>query len=209
MTLRALPTTLLLFGSLSLAPCSGLAASPKARNAKPAASAKSSATVPSAAKPSAAAKSTSTGKSEHHSSAKSATPKSASGKSVTAKSPTARSTGKSSGSKSGTNKRGASGSRGSHAPGQKAPTPERITEIQQALAKNGAFPNDPSGKWDENTADAMRKFQASHGLNPTGKLDALTLRQLGLGSATAGLAPPSPPLKTSSASTLPADMQPQ
>jgi len=39
----------------------------------------------------------------------------------------------------------------------------------------------------------MRKFQASKGLNPTGKLDALTLQKLGLGSETAGLAAPTPP----------------
>jgi hypothetical protein len=67
----------------------------------------------------------------------------------------------------------------------------------------------PSGKWDDNTVESMRKFQAAHGLNPSGKLDALTLRQLGLGSATAGLAAPSPTVKTSSAATLPADMQQQ
>jgi peptidoglycan hydrolase-like protein with peptidoglycan-binding domain len=39
----------------------------------------------------------------------------------------------------------------------------------------------------------MRKFQASHGLNPTGRLDALTLQKLGLGSQTAGVAAPTPP----------------
>jgi peptidoglycan hydrolase-like protein with peptidoglycan-binding domain len=73
-----------------------------------------------------------------------------------------------------------------------APTPERISEIQTALAKNGALDGSPTGKWDESTTEAMRKYQAAHGLNPTGKLDALTLRQLGLGSSTAGLAPPTP-----------------
>ena len=87
-----------------------------------------------------------------------------------------------------------------------APTPERITEIQQALAKNGAMNDAPSGKWDTSTTDAMRKFQAAHGLNPSGKLDAQTLRHLGLGSATAGVAPPTPGVRTSSAA-LPADIQ--
>jgi len=90
--------------------------------------------------------------------------------------------------------------------GQMAPTPERISEIQQALAKNGAFAGEPSGKWDDSTADAMRKFQAAHGLNPSGKLDALTLNQLGLGSSTAGVARPTPVVRTSS-SALPADIQ--
>jgi peptidoglycan hydrolase-like protein with peptidoglycan-binding domain len=77
--------------------------------------------------------------------------------------------------------------------GQAAPTPERINEIQAALAKNGAYEGAPSGKWDDSTADAMRKFQASHGLNPSGKLDAPTLQKLGLGSETAGVAAPTPP----------------
>jgi len=77
--------------------------------------------------------------------------------------------------------------------GQAAPTPERINEIQTALAKKGAYDGEPSGKWDDSTADAMRKFQASHGLNPSGKLDAPTLQKLGLGSETAGVAAPTPP----------------
>jgi peptidoglycan hydrolase-like protein with peptidoglycan-binding domain len=42
----------------------------------------------------------------------------------------------------------------------------------------------------------MRKFQETHGLNPTGKLDAKTLQQLGLGSRTAGAAPPLPPISS-------------
>ena len=76
--------------------------------------------------------------------------------------------------------------------GQKEPTPDRISEIQQALAKGGSYAGTPSGKWDESTQDALRKFQESHGLNPTGKLDARSLQQLGLGSQTAGIAPPLP-----------------
>jgi peptidoglycan hydrolase-like protein with peptidoglycan-binding domain len=76
--------------------------------------------------------------------------------------------------------------------GQKAPTPDRISEIQQALAKDGSYSGKANGKWDESTVDAMRKFQESHGLTPTGKLDAKTLQQLGLGSGIAGAAPPLP-----------------
>ncbi|HXX99639.1 MAG TPA: peptidoglycan-binding domain-containing protein [Candidatus Limnocylindrales bacterium] len=83
--------------------------------------------------------------------------------------------------------------RGKRVKGQSAPTPERISEIQDALARNGAFAGTPTGKWDGSTVAAMRKFQASKGLNPTGKLDALTLQKLGLGSETAGLAAPTPP----------------
>ena len=81
--------------------------------------------------------------------------------------------------------------------GQKAPTPDRISEIQQALAKDGSFAGKPNGKWDDSTIEATRKFQEAHGLNPTGKLDAKTLQQLGLGSQTAGAAPPMPPVSSS------------
>jgi len=86
---------------------------------------------------------------------------------------------------------------------QKAPTPERITEIQQALAKNGAYTKNPNGKWDDSTVDAMKRFQESHGLNPTGKLDARTLQQLGLGSSTAGVAAPTPPVSSSAVKPAP------
>lgn len=78
-------------------------------------------------------------------------------------------------------------------PGQKAPTSDRVIEIQSALAKDGSFAGTADGKWDDETAAAMRKFQASHGLNPTGRLDARTLQKLGLGSQTAGVAAPTPP----------------
>jgi peptidoglycan hydrolase-like protein with peptidoglycan-binding domain len=87
--------------------------------------------------------------------------------------------------------------------GQTAPAPERISEIQQALAKDGSFTGTPNGKWDDSTAEAMRKFQGSHGLNPSGKLDALTLQKLGLGSQTAGVAAPMPPIASSRIGTKP------
>ena len=87
--------------------------------------------------------------------------------------------------------------------GQKAPTPDRISEIQQALAKDGSLAGAPNGKWDGATVEATKKFQEAHGLNPTGKLDAKTLQRLGLGSQTAGAAPPLPPI-SSLALTAPA-----
>lgn len=87
--------------------------------------------------------------------------------------------------------------------GQKVPTPDRISEIQQALAKDGSFAGAPNGKWDGATIEATKKFQEAHGLNPTGKLDAKTLQRLGLGSQTAGAAPPLPPI-SSLALTAPA-----
>lgn len=87
--------------------------------------------------------------------------------------------------------------------GQKAPAPDRISEIQTALAKDGSFAGQPNGKWDATTVDAMKRFQGAHGLNPSGKLDAKTLQKLGLGSQTAGLAAPMPPVSSSSLATSP------
>ena len=97
--------------------------------------------------------------------------------------------------------------RGRRERGQKAPTPERISEIQQALAKDGSYAGRPTGKWDGATIEATRKFQSAHGLNPTGKLDAPTLQKLGLGSETAGVAAPLPPASGAS-STSPTNRQP-
>ena len=87
--------------------------------------------------------------------------------------------------------------------GQKVPSSDRISEIQQALAKDGSFAGTPNGKWDASTVEAMKKFQDAHGLNPSGKLDAKTLQRLGLGSQTAGVAPPLPPTSSTTAIVKP------
>ena len=64
-------------------------------------------------------------------------------------------------------------------PTQQAPTPDRISEIQSALASGGYYQGDPNGKWDANTIAAMEKFQSSHGIEASGKLDAPTLAEAG------------------------------
>jgi peptidoglycan hydrolase-like protein with peptidoglycan-binding domain len=76
--------------------------------------------------------------------------------------------------------------------GQKAPTADRIREIQTALQKDGSYQGEPNGKWDDATITAMKKYQDKKGLSPTGKIDALTLNKLGLGSDTAGKGAPVP-----------------
>jgi peptidoglycan hydrolase-like protein with peptidoglycan-binding domain len=93
--------------------------------------------------------------------------------------------------------------------GQKVPAPERISEIQTALAKDGSFSGKPTGKWDASTVDAVKRFQEAHGLNASGKLDAKTLQKLGLGSQTAGLAPPMPAVSSSSLATSPSRTPPR
>src|SRR5712691_1484406 len=49
--------------------------------------------------------------------------------------------------------------RSRRARGQKAPTPDRIAEIQRALARDGFFKGNPTGKWDAATVAAMQRFQ--------------------------------------------------
>jgi peptidoglycan hydrolase-like protein with peptidoglycan-binding domain len=77
-------------------------------------------------------------------------------------------------------------------PGQKAPLPDRISEIQSALARGGYYDGDPSGKWDAKTVAAVQKFQSANGIDANGKLDAPTLQKLGLGSDIAGVSAPKP-----------------
>jgi len=69
---------------------------------------------------------------------------------------------------------------------------DSIREIQSALSMDGYYSAQPSGKWDGDTMGAMQRFQQAHGLSGSGKLDALTLQKLGLGSQIAGVSAPQP-----------------
>lgn len=75
---------------------------------------------------------------------------------------------------------------------QQAPTPDRYREIQAALAEKGFFKGEPNGVWDANSVEALKAFQREKSLNPTGKLDAVSLIALGLG-----------PKRTTTADTTP------
>ncbi len=90
-------------------------------------------------------------------------------------------------------KRKTSKHRTRHVPGQKAPATDRIQEIQTALSREGYYKGDPSGKWDSDTQDAMRRFQEEHDMTGSGKIDAQSLQKLGLGSDIAGVSAPRPP----------------
>jgi Putative peptidoglycan binding domain len=63
---------------------------------------------------------------------------------------------------------------------QKTPTPDRYKEIQQALAGKG-YATAPSGVWDSSSVAALKKFQEDQSLEPSGKIDSLSLIALGLG----------------------------
>lgn len=90
----------------------------------------------------------------------------------------------------------------------KAPSAARTEEIQSALERGGFYSGDPSGKWDSSTQESLRRFQTANGLPPTGKLDALSLQKMGLGSDVAGVSAPraiapSSPSTTSAAAPVP------
>ncbi len=76
---------------------------------------------------------------------------------------------------------------------QLRPAPERIQQIQQALAQAGYFKAEPNGTWDDQTRDAMRRYQTDHGFPVTGLPEAKSLMKLGLGQH-----PLPPELETSS-----------
>jgi len=103
---------------------------------------------------------------------------------------------------------------------QLRPQPERIGEIQQALAQAGYFKGQPNGHWDDQTREAMRRYQADHGFPVTGLPEAKSLMKLGLGphplpadletssaatpaAGTASQPPPSPEAQQNSPSSNP------
>jgi peptidoglycan hydrolase-like protein with peptidoglycan-binding domain len=73
------------------------------------------------------------------------------------------------------------------------PDPDRYRQIQQALADRGYFTGQVNGEWNDDSVAALRRFQADQKLDGDGKIDALTLRGLGLGAkhdgSTAGTVP--------------------
>jgi peptidoglycan hydrolase-like protein with peptidoglycan-binding domain len=81
-------------------------------------------------------------------------------------------------------------------PSQRTPSLERYREIQQALQAKGYFGGETDGKWGSSSIDALKKFQQDQSLEPTGKINSLSLIALGLGpkyekSAETSQAPPS------------------
>jgi hypothetical protein len=64
--------------------------------------------------------------------------------------------------------------------GQREIEPSRVVEIQTALATAGYYKDEPSGKWDQSTTQAMSAYQDANGFKVTGKPDALSLKKLGL-----------------------------
>ncbi|SPE32223.1 Peptidoglycan-binding domain 1 protein [Candidatus Sulfopaludibacter sp. SbA3] len=65
---------------------------------------------------------------------------------------------------------------------QMAPTPERYKEIQDALVAKGYLkPEDVGGGWNQNSMDALKRFQSEQNIDSSGKINSLSLIALGLG----------------------------
>ncbi len=58
---------------------------------------------------------------------------------------------------------------------------DRVGQIQEALIKAGYLDEEPTGRWDESTRGAMRRYQSDHGFPATGLPEAKSLMKLGLG----------------------------
>lgn len=95
---------------------------------------------------------------------------------------------------------------------QTHPTPDRYKEIQQSLADKGYFKGEVNGVWGADSNEALKRFQSDHKLPDDGKLNSLSLIQLGLGPKheSAALhpgAPPEPAPPLPSVTETPADPQ--
>jgi Putative peptidoglycan binding domain len=65
---------------------------------------------------------------------------------------------------------------------QLAPSADRYREIQQALVSKGYLQAEQAtGTWDQNSMDALKRFQIEQNLEPSGKINSLSLIALGLG----------------------------
>ena len=74
--------------------------------------------------------------------------------------------------------------------GQKAIENTRTRQIQQALIEQNYMKGEPTGKWDDATQSALRKYQADHGWQTKTVPDSRALINLGLGPSKEGLLNP-------------------
>jgi peptidoglycan hydrolase-like protein with peptidoglycan-binding domain len=78
-------------------------------------------------------------------------------------------------------KKKSKGKKTSRTRGQKAIDSERAQQIQEALIREHYMKGQPSGKWDEATQAALRRFQADNGWQNKTVPDSRALIKLGLG----------------------------
>jgi hypothetical protein len=65
--------------------------------------------------------------------------------------------------------------------GQQKIDPQRAEEIQDALIRDHYLTGEPTGKWDQASEDALRRYQSDHGWQSKTVPDSRALISLGLG----------------------------
>ncbi len=88
------------------------------------------------------------------------------------------------------------------------PDPERYQQIQQSLADRGYFKGEVNGQWNDDSVDALKRFQADQKLDNDGKINALTLTGLGLGPKHDGSTASTVPLSAAASSAPTTDPPP-
>jgi Putative peptidoglycan binding domain len=83
--------------------------------------------------------------------------------------------------------------------GQQRIAPERAEQIQKALIQAHYLKGSPTGKWDSQTQEALRKYQADHNWQTKVVPDARALISLGLGPESEHLLNPNSAMTSSSA----------
>ena len=59
-------------------------------------------------------------------------------------------------------------------------TKEQIKEAQGVLKQRGLYAGEPTGKLDDTTRAALKKYQEAEGIRVTGTLNRLTLEKMGI-----------------------------
>jgi hypothetical protein len=88
------------------------------------------------------------------------------------------------------------------------PEPERLKEIQKALADKGYFKGEPTGEWNADSVTALKQFQTDRNLTADGKISALSLIGLGLGPKHVGSVTPPPVTPAAPPATPVANLDP-
>ena len=101
---------------------------------------------------------------------------------ATGNAPTEKTTASGSGKATSTHKKKKSkGKKSSRTRGQKAIDAERTRQIQEALIREHYLSGEPTGKWDDATQAALRRYQADNGWQIKTVPDSRALIKLGLG----------------------------
>ena len=93
--------------------------------------------------------------------------------------------------------------------GQEKIDSERTRQIQEALVRQHYLNGEPTGKWDANTEDALRRYQVDHGWQDKTVPDSRALIKLGLGPNHAHLLNPESAMTTTPESPRPVTAPPR